>query len=52
MKATAAKEDEQMRAIRLLILALVCALTTLVAAQVTLPQPRKAWTVLVYQAGR
>jgi hypothetical protein len=51
MKATAAKEDEQMRTIRLLILALVCALTTLVAAQVTLPQPRKAWTVLVYQAG-
>jgi hypothetical protein len=49
MKATAAKEDEQMRTIRLLILALVCALTTLVAAQVNLPQPRKAWTVLVYQ---
>jgi len=39
-----------MRTIRLLILALVCALTTLVAAQVNLPQPRKAWTVLVYQA--
>lgn len=40
-----------MRIARLLTMALTFAVATLVAAQITLPQPRKAWTVLVYQAG-
>ncbi|MFN3420892.1 MAG: hypothetical protein ACK40X_04105, partial [Armatimonadota bacterium] len=40
-----------MRFVRLLTVVLTLALVALGSAQVTLPQPRKAWTVLVYQAG-
>ncbi len=40
-----------MRFVRSLALVLTLTLLALAVGQVTLPQPRKAWTVLVYQAG-
>ncbi len=40
-----------MRFVRSLVLALTLASVALGFGQVTLPQPKKAWTVLVYQAG-
>ncbi|MCS7192892.1 MAG: clostripain-related cysteine peptidase, partial [Armatimonadetes bacterium] len=40
-----------MRSVIFVASALIFALTEFVFGQVTLPQPRKAWTVLVYQAG-
>ena len=40
-----------MRLVRWLITTLIFVAVTFVSAQGTLPQPRKAWTILVYQAG-
>ena len=40
-----------MRFVRLLTMTLTLAFVALGFCQVTLPQPKKAWTILVYQAG-
>ncbi|MCX7642798.1 MAG: clostripain-related cysteine peptidase [Armatimonadetes bacterium] len=40
-----------MRFVRMLTLILTLGLITFCLGQVTLPQPKKAWTVMVYQAG-